>query len=165
MTTVDAHTARAHRAQRHRSGFWTVAYTLLIVMAFATLPSPLFGLYRTRDDLSSLMITVVFAIFAAGTIAALLAVPRIAARIGRRGVMLSSVAIMMAAAGFLAAWKGLPVLLIGRLVAGVAVGLAAGTAITYLIELRLRADPEGVDGPGPQYRHGHYRRRPRRRPA
>ena len=31
---------------------------------------------------------------------------------------------------------------IGRLVTGVAVGLAAGTAITYLIELRLRADPK-----------------------
>jgi preprotein translocase subunit SecG len=142
MTTVDAHTARADRALRGGSGFWTVAYTLLIVMAFATLPSPLFGLYRTRDDLSSLMITVVFAIFAAGTIAALLAVPRIAPRIGRRGVMLSSVAIMMAAAGLLAGWKALPGLLIGRLVAGVAVGLAAGTAITYLIELRLRADPK-----------------------
>jgi MFS family permease len=42
----------------------------------------------------------------------------------------------------LAVWKDLPGLLIGRLVTGVAVGLAAGTAITYLIELRLRADPK-----------------------
>jgi MFS family permease len=42
----------------------------------------------------------------------------------------------------LAAWKGLPGLLIGRLITGVSVGLAAGTAITYLIELRLRADPK-----------------------
>ena len=49
---------------------------------------------------------------------------------------------MMAAAGLLAAWKALPGLLIGRLLTGVAVGLAAGTAITYLIELRLRADPK-----------------------
>ena len=142
MTTVDADAGPTTQQRRHRSGFWTVAYTLLIVMAFATLPSPLFGLYRARDHLSSLMITVVFAIFAGGTITALLAVPRIAVRIGRRGVMLSSVAIMMAAAGLLAVWKALPGLLIGRLVSGVAVGLAAGTAITYLIELRLRADPK-----------------------
>jgi hypothetical protein len=34
-------------------------------MAVATLPSPLYGLYRTRDHLSALTITVVFAIFAA----------------------------------------------------------------------------------------------------
>ena len=142
MTTVDADVASATQQRRHRSGFWTVAYALLIVMAFATLPSPLYGLYRIRDHLSSFMITVIYAIFAAGTIAALLVVPRVAARIGRRGVMLGAVATMMVAAGLLAAWKGLPVLLIGRLLTGVAAGLAAGTAIAYLIELRLRADPK-----------------------
>jgi predicted MFS family arabinose efflux permease len=123
------------------SGFWVVAFAFLIVMAFATLPSPLYGIYKVRDHLSSFTITVIYAIFAAGTITALLAETRIAARVGRRGVMLGAVAIMMAAAGLLAAWKGLPVLLIGRLLTGVAAGLAAGTAITYLVELRLRADP------------------------
>jgi hypothetical protein len=30
-------------------GFWAVAFAFLIVMAFGTLPSPLYGLYRTRD--------------------------------------------------------------------------------------------------------------------
>src|SRR6266567_5020842 len=55
--------------------------------------------------------------------------------------MVAAVATMMVAAGELAAWKALPGLLLGRLLTGVAVGLAAGTAITYLIELRLRADP------------------------
>jgi MFS family permease len=142
MTTVDPYVAPASQQRRHGSGFWTVAYVLLIVMAFATLPSPLYGLYRTRDNLSSFMITVIYAIFAAGTITALLVVPRVAPRVGRRGVMLGAVVTMMVAAGLLAAWKWLPVLLIGRLLAGVAAGLAAGTAIAYLIELRLRADPK-----------------------
>jgi hypothetical protein len=112
-------------------------------MASATLPSPLYGLYRIRDHLSALTVTVIYAIFAAGTIAALLSVRFIAARAGRRGVMLGAVATMMAAAGLLAAWKALPGLLIGRLITGVAVGLAAGTAIVYLIELRARANPGG----------------------
>jgi hypothetical protein len=124
-----------------RSGFWPVAFAFLVVMAFATLPSPLYGLYRQRDGLSAFTITIVYAIWAGGTIAALIAVPFIAERIGRRRVMLAAVATMMAAAGELAAWKALPGLLIGRLLTGVAVGLAAGTAIAYLIELRLRADP------------------------
>jgi MFS family permease len=118
-----------------------VAFAFLVVMAFATLPSPLYGLYRTRDHLSALMITVVYAIFAGGTIATLLAERSIVARLGRRGVMLGAVVTMMAAAGLLAAWKDLAGLLLGRLLTGVAVGLVAGTAITYLIELRLRADP------------------------
>jgi predicted MFS family arabinose efflux permease len=139
---VDASTAATALRSRHRSGFWAAAFAFLIVMAVATLPSPLYGLYRTRDDLSALTITVVFAIFAAGTIAMLLRDSSIAARIGRRGTMLAAVATMIVAMGVLAVWKGLPGLLIGRLITGVAVGLAAGTAITYLIELRLRADPK-----------------------
>jgi hypothetical protein len=127
--------------RRSSSGFWFVAFALLIVSAFATLPSPLYGLYRARDDLSAFMITVVYAIFAAGTIATLLSVPAAAARLGRRGAMLAAVATMMAAAGVLAAWKALPGLLLGRLMTGVAVGLASGTATTYLMELRVRSDP------------------------
>jgi len=129
-----------------RSGFWAVAFAFLVVMAFATLPSPLYGLYRQRDGLSTITITIVYAIWAASTIAALIAVPYIVERIGRRGVMLAAVATMMVAAGELALWKALPGLLLGRLLTGVSVGLAAGTAITYLIELRLRADPNASPG-------------------
>jgi MFS family permease len=127
--------------RRYRVGFWAVAYAFLIVMAFATLPSPLYGLYRIRDGLSAFTVTVVYAIFAAGTIVALLSVRYVAPRIGRRGVMLTAVATMMAAAGVLAAWKSLPGLLVGRSITGFAVGLVAGTAITYMIELRVRENP------------------------
>ncbi|HEX3932861.1 MAG TPA: MFS transporter [Nocardioides sp.] len=128
-------------APHETSGFWAVAYAFLIVMAVATLPSPLYGLYRIRDDLSPFTITVVYALFAAGTILTLVRVPWIASQVGRRGVMLASVATMMVAAGLLALWKDLPGLLAGRLLTGVAVGLSAGTAITYLVELQVRADP------------------------
>jgi MFS family permease len=138
---VDTNAAPAVQRSRHRSGFWAVAFAFLIVMAFATLPSPLYGLYRTRDHLSAFVITIVFAIFAAGTIITLLGERFIAARIGRRGAVLAGVATMMVAAGLLAAWKDLPALLVGRFLTGVAIGLAAGVAIPYLIELRLRADP------------------------
>ncbi len=142
MSSADASTAPAPQRLRHGSGFWVVAFAFLIVMAFATLPSPLYGIYRTRDDLSAFMITVIYAIFAGGTILTLLRDSSIAPRIGRRGMMLGAVGMMMVAAGVLAAWKDLPGLLIGRLLTGVSVGLAAGTAITYLVELRLRADPK-----------------------
>jgi hypothetical protein len=140
-TQQDAHAVPAARRRRHGSGFWAVAFAFLVVMAVATLPSPLYGLYRTRDHLSAFVITLVYAIFAGGTISTLLADRFIVARIGRRGMMLAGVATMMAAVAVLAAWKDLPGLLIGRLLTGVAVGLAAGVAIPYLIELRLRADP------------------------
>jgi MFS family permease len=110
MPDVDtsASAAPAVKRRRHGSGFWLVAFAFLIVMAFATLPSPLYGLYRTRDHLSAFVITLVFAIFAGGTIITLLGERFIAAHAGRRGAMLGGVATMMVAAGALAAWKGLP---------------------------------------------------------
>jgi MFS family permease len=138
---LDTSAVPAPDRRRPGSGFWVVAFAFLIVMAVATLPSPLYGLYRTRDHLSALTITVVFAIFAGGTIATLQRDSSLTLRLGRRGMMLGAVATMMVAMGVLAAWKDLPGLLIGRLLTGVAVGLAAGPAITYLVELRLRADP------------------------
>src|SRR4030088_433993 len=108
MTSGNGSALPVAEPRRHRSGFWAVAFAFLIVMAFATLPSPLYGLYRERDDLSAFTITIVYAIWAAGTIAALIAVPFIAGRIGRRGVMFAAVLTMMAAAAELAVWKGLP---------------------------------------------------------
>jgi MFS family permease len=133
---------RASLGRQHAAAFWAVAFAFLVVMAFATLPSPLYGLYRTRDDLSTLTVTVVYAVFACGAIVALLCERVVVARIGRRGAMLGGVATMMAAAAVIGAWKALPGLLVGRVITGVSVGLAAGTATTYLVELRLQDDPD-----------------------
>jgi hypothetical protein len=99
---IPAAEAAAPRRHPAGSGFWAVAFAFLVVMAVATLPSPLYGLYRTRDNLSALTITVVFAIFAASTIAVLLRDSAVTARIGRRDTMLASVATMMVAVGVLA---------------------------------------------------------------
>jgi Sugar (and other) transporter len=147
MASDNVRVRAAAATRRYGSGFWAVAFAFLIVMAAATLPSPLYGLYRTRDNLSAFTVTVIYAIYAAGTIVTLLSVRFVAARVRRRGMMLSAVATMMAAAGLLAAWKALPGLLVGRFITGIAVGLAAGTAITYLIELRARANPKASISP------------------
>jgi MFS family permease len=141
MSSVETPATPVGQGHAAAFGFRVVAFAFLIVMAFATLPSPLYGLYRARDNLSAFTITIVYAIFAGGTIATLLCLRVIAARLGRRGMMLAAVVVMMAASALLAAWTDLPGLIIGRLLTGVSVGLAAGTATTYLVELRLRADP------------------------
>jgi hypothetical protein len=78
---LDAAAVPAQHSRRRGSGFWVVAFAFLIVMAVATLPSPLYGLYRTRDHLSALTITVVFAIFAGSTIATLQRDSSITARV------------------------------------------------------------------------------------
>jgi len=51
MSSVDTHAAHEAHTRQPGSGFWAVASAFLIVMTFATPPSPLYGLYRTRDHL------------------------------------------------------------------------------------------------------------------
>jgi predicted MFS family arabinose efflux permease len=53
------------------------------------------------------------------------------------------------AAVFLAVWPALPGLIIGRLLTGVAVGLMASTATTYLTDLYHAAHPDRVGSPIP----------------
>src|SRR5258708_40184264 len=98
MSADNASAPAASATWRDTAGFAAVAFAFLIVMAFPPLPSPLYGLYRTRDNLSAFPITLVYAIWAGGTIPPLLAVPPVASRICRPGVLLPSVPPMMASA-------------------------------------------------------------------
>src|ERR1700726_917482 len=98
MSADSASAPAASATWRDATGFAAVAFAFLIVMAFATLPSPLYGLYRVRDHLSTLTVTVVYAVFAGGTIAALVCERLIVARIGRRCAMIGAVTTMIVAA-------------------------------------------------------------------
>jgi hypothetical protein len=53
---------RAHDA----SGFWIAAGAFFTATAFSTIPTSLYGLYRERDQFSSFIVTVVFAVYAGG---------------------------------------------------------------------------------------------------
>jgi hypothetical protein len=64
--------APASSPARHRFGFWAVAYAFLAVLSFSTAPSPLYVLYAHRDHFSSLMITLIYAAYAAGVAGSLL---------------------------------------------------------------------------------------------
>ena len=134
-------------------------------MAFATLPSPLYGIYKVQDHLSSFTITVVYAIFAAGTITALLAED------SRRGTTRTPWRDARGSGdhdgggGTSRRLEGLPVLIVGRLLTGVAAGLAAGDGDHVPHRTASARRPGRVDGPRPDRRHVDQRRCARRRPA
>ena len=68
----------------HTAGFAVTALALAVGMMGTTLPTPLYALYRQRFGFSELMITVIFAAYAAGVVAALLLLGRLSDQIGRR---------------------------------------------------------------------------------
>jgi Major Facilitator Superfamily len=115
-----------------RAGFWFVACAFAVVMAFGTVPSPLWPLY----GLSSTLVTVAFATMVIGVGTGLYFMGHLSDRFGRRRIVLPALVIALAAAATMAVWHQLPGLLIGRVLTGVAAGLMASTATTYLTELR-----------------------------
>src|SRR5271169_5442079 len=68
-------------------GFWVVATSVLCVSAFSTAPSSLYGLYAERDRLTSLTITIVYAVYAVGIVVSLLLAGHITDWYGRRVVL------------------------------------------------------------------------------
>jgi MFS family permease len=109
-------------------------------MLGTTLPTPLYGLYRQRFGFSELMITVIFATYAAGVIASLVLFGRLSDQIGRRRVLLPGLVLSaLSAVCFLTA-NGLPLLLAGRGLSGLSAGIFTGTATATLVDL---APPNG----------------------
>ena len=54
--------------------FALVAYAFAVTMLGTTLPTPLYPIYQARMGFSELTVTVIFAVYAAGVIAALVLV-------------------------------------------------------------------------------------------
>ncbi|GAA2306104.1 MFS transporter [Streptomyces violaceusniger] len=115
--------------------FLAAAYAFVVTMCGTTLPTPLYSLYQREFGFSSFMVTVIFAVYAAGVIVALLLLGSVSDFIGRRPVMLAALVLSgLSAVCFLLA-QGLPELFAGRTLSGLSAGLATGTATVTVIEL------------------------------
>ncbi|HET6985994.1 MAG TPA: MFS transporter [Kribbella sp.] len=119
----------------HNVGFWLVAAAFASLQAFGTAPTPMWPLYAARDGLSATTVTIAFACMVVGAGASLYLFGHLSDRLGRRRIIVPALAFGIAAAAVMAWWPTLPGLLIGRVLTGVAVGLMASTATTYLTDL------------------------------
>jgi MFS family permease len=139
---LDDRTGQA-RILRRRPGaaFWIVGYTFAVTMAFSTIPAPLYVLYQARDHFGALMVTVIFAAYAAGVVASLFLSGHLSDWLGRRRMALVAVAISMLAGVAFLTWPTVPGLITGRVIAGVSVGMLTATATAYLSELHAAARP------------------------
>jgi MFS family permease len=126
------------------AGLASAAFALAIVMLATTLPTPLYGLYRERFGFSELTITVIFATYAAGVIAALVLLGRLSDQVGRRPMLSAGLALAaLSAVAFLVADR-LDLLILGRILSGLSAGIFTGTATATLVDL---AAPERRHGP------------------
>lgn len=131
--------------RHHGLGFAAVAFTFLTLAAFTTVPSPLYGLYQARDGFSEVTLTVVFAAYAVGVIAALALAGHLSDWYGRRPLLIPATAFTAVSAVVFLTWTSVPGLLLARVLSGISIGLTQSTATAYLAELHSRQRP-GASG-------------------
>ena len=132
--------ARPTRHQRrHSTAFWIVAAAFGVNLAFSAVPTPLYVIYQHRDHFSTLMITVVYAVYAVGVIASLFLGGHVSDWVGRRRVLVPALGFNVLSAVLFIAFPTLAGLIVARIVSGVSVGLTTGTATAYLTELHWGA--------------------------
>jgi MFS family permease len=110
----------------------------------SVVPSPLYRSYAARWHFSPLTLTLIFATYAFGVLAALLLAGRVSDQVGRRPVLLVSLATLMVSAVLYIAADATPWLFLARGVQGVATGAAISTASAALLDLHARRDPVSV---------------------
>ncbi|MFI7059794.1 MFS transporter [Kribbella sp. NPDC050124] len=140
---TSSHALESRRVRfAHGPGFWVIAAAFLTVMAFSTVPTPLYAIYQHRDGFPTYVITVIFASYAVGVMAALYLAGHVSDWLGRRRVALLAVLAEVLSAIIFLVWQDVPGLLLARFICGVGVGVLTATATAHLSELRQVARPE-----------------------
>ena len=148
MTTVQVN--RNRYVLPDAVAFWGLAGLLAWLMVTAVAPTPLYQVYAARWHFSPLTSTILFAIYAVGLLATLLFFGRLSDHLGRRPVILTSLAVDAAAqVAFLIAKST-----VDLAVARVLVGLAIGTAIAAVSAAQAELSDSVAPGLGPAVSSG-----------
>lgn len=129
-------TTLTHRAELQGTSALT-AVAMLIGAAFglSTLITPLYLIYQQQLGFSQITLTLIYAAYAIGNVAALLFVGRVSDRLGRRPTAMAAIAILGVSALVFLLGHGLAALYIARILSGLAIGIASGTGNAWLVEL------------------------------
>lgn len=112
-----------------------VAFAFGVTMLGTTLPTPLYSIYQQEYDFTSLLTTVIYAVYAGGVLAALLLLGRASDVFGRKRMLLVGLALSAASAAVFVSDAGLAVLFVGRVLSGLSAGIFTGTATVAILEL------------------------------
>ncbi|GAB2882368.1 MFS transporter [Streptomyces mayteni] len=124
------------------AAFAAVAAIFVLFTAASSAPSPLYVVYQEAWGFSSATLTVVFAVYVLGMLGALLVVGALSDHVGRRPVVAGAIALEAASLGLFLAADHVSVLLLARLLQGIATGAAMTTLGAALVDL----DPPHAPG-------------------
>jgi MFS family permease len=113
----------------------SVATLLAVAFGLSTLLTPLYLIYQQAFGFSQVTLTLIYAVYVIGNLAALLFVGRVSDRIGRRVTALPAIGVLIVAALVLLFANGVAALYVGRILTGLGVGVASGTCNAWLADL------------------------------
>ena len=102
-----------------------------VAFGLSTLITPLYVIYQQSIGFSQITLTLIYAAYAIGNIAALLLFGHVSDGVGRRPAALSAIAILIIAAFVFLFANGVAALYIGRVLSGLGIGIASGTGNAY----------------------------------
>src|SRR5579859_5127134 len=115
-------------ANRRRAAFWLLAFVFAATMLGTTLPTPLYVIYQARWHFAASVVTLIFAVYAAGVLAALLLAGRSSDQAGRKPVLAAALGLSALSTALFVLAPDLDALLAARIMSGVSAGLMTGTA-------------------------------------
>jgi MFS family permease len=121
--------------------FWLVAYVFAVTMLGTTLPTPLYVIYQSQWHFSSGVVTLIFAVYAAGVLAALVFLGRTSDQVGRRPVFGAALALSALSTIVFIVAPSVGWLYLGRVLSGFTAGLMTGTGTAALTEMLGRRNP------------------------
>jgi MFS family permease len=127
---------RLHRRTVPRQvGFWLVGYAFTAVILGTALPAPLYAIYQQQWHFSSGILTLIFAVYAAAVLAALLLAGQASDQAGRKPVLAAALAFSAASTVVFVLASSPAWLYPARILSGVSAGLMTGAATAALSEM------------------------------
>jgi MFS family permease len=140
MAVAESREARGRKAgvaarlpERWQS--YAAALVLTLMFMGATLPSPLYVIYRDELHFSQITLTLIYAVYFAGAMATAFFLGRISDQIGRRVAIFAAIAVSIGASLVFIFADSLEMLFVGRLLSGLALPLASGAGTAWIVEL------------------------------
>ncbi|MBV8835654.1 MAG: MFS transporter [Alphaproteobacteria bacterium] len=113
----------------------TVATLVGALFAGSTVLTPLYAIYKQSFGFSQITLTLIYAVYVLGNLAALSLFGRVSDQIGRVSISLAAIGVAIASTLVFLFATGTTALFIGRILSGVAIGVGAGTGTAWLAEL------------------------------
>lgn len=134
MTTITS-TPPIRRTLPPRLAFGLLTSILVTLLASSSAPTPLYATYQARWGFSPVTITVIFGVYAVAVLASLLVAGSLSDHVGRRPVLIGALGTQAIVMLLFALAGGVDVLLVARVLQGLATGAAVGAIGAGLVDL------------------------------